>query len=74
MPAGCSWGSLFGVSVLCGIGFTMSLFIAGLAFEGAGLQVAVQARLGVLGGSLLAAVAGYAWLRTALPAAGKSAT
>jgi NhaA family Na+:H+ antiporter len=46
----------------------MSLFIAGLAFEGAGFDFAVQTRLGVLGGSLLAAILGYALLRSVLPA------
>ena len=57
MPAGASWGQMYGVSLLCGIGFTMSLFIGGLAFEAAGFDAPV--RLGVLGGSLLAAAAGY---------------
>jgi NhaA family Na+:H+ antiporter len=57
MPAGASWGQLYGVSLLCGVGFTMSLFIGGLAFEAAGFDAPV--RLGVLGGSLLAAAAGY---------------
>jgi NhaA family Na+:H+ antiporter len=59
---------MFGVSMLCGIGFTMSLFIAGLAFEGAGSQYVVLTRLGVLFGSLAAAVLGFALLRFALPA------
>jgi NhaA family Na+:H+ antiporter len=56
-----------GVSVLCGIGFTMSLFIAGLAFDGAGSEYVVQTRLGVLCGSLAAALLGYALLRASLP-------
>jgi NhaA family Na+:H+ antiporter len=68
LPGGAGWGALLGVSVLCGIGFTMSLFIAGLAFEGADAEFAVQTRLGVLGGSLLAALFGYALLRAVLPA------
>ena len=68
MPDGANWSSLLGVAMLCGIGFTMSLFIAGLAFEGAGIAFAVQTRLGVLGGSLIAAIAGYALLRFASPA------
>lgn len=67
LPAGASWSSLFGVAVLCGIGFTMSLFIAGLAFEGADHAYAVQTRLGILGGSIIAALGGYALLRAALP-------
>jgi NhaA family Na+:H+ antiporter len=68
IPGGAGWLALLGVSLLCGIGFTMSLFIAGLAFEGAGFDFAVQTRLGVLGGSLLAAILGYALLRAVLPA------
>jgi NhaA family Na+:H+ antiporter len=68
MPAGADWTSLFGLSLLCGIGFTMSLFIAGLAFEGLGPEYAVMTRLGILAGSLIAALAGYAVLRLALPA------
>ena len=67
MPAGADWASLFGIAVLCGIGFTMSLFIGGLAFEGTAGEYAVQMRLGILGGSLAAALGGYALLRAALP-------
>ncbi len=61
-PAGASWAQLYGLSMLCGIGFTMSLFIGGLAFpDNADLQNAV--RLGVLAGSVLSAVSGYILLR-----------
>ncbi len=56
-PHGATWGALFAMAVLCGIGFTMSLFIGMLAYDGHEMQVYV--RLGVLGGSLAAAVAGY---------------
>jgi len=63
MPEGATWKQLYGVSLLCGIGFTMSLFIGGLAFEVAGFDAPV--RLGVLGGSILAAGAGYIVLRLA---------
>jgi Na+:H+ antiporter, NhaA family len=57
LPAGASWGQFYGVSVLCGIGFTMSLFIGTLAFpEEAGHGAGI--RLGVLAGSLLSAVTG----------------
>jgi NhaA family Na+:H+ antiporter len=66
MPEGASWGSLFGVSVLCGIGFTMSLFIANLAFAERAPELAVKAVLGVLVGSLVAAVAGYVLVAFAL--------
>jgi Na+:H+ antiporter, NhaA family len=57
-PAGASWLQLLGVALLCGIGFTMSLFIGGLAFEGQGPQWETQVKLGVLAGSLIAAALG----------------
>jgi len=72
LPEGAGWGGLFGVSLLCGIGFTMSLFIAGLAFEGADAAYMAQARLGILLGSLASAAAGYALLRVVLPARGSA--
>ncbi|HYL18029.1 MAG TPA: Na+/H+ antiporter NhaA [Burkholderiales bacterium] len=56
-PAGASWLQLYGMSVLTGIGFTMSLFIGTLAFEAPEYNVAV--RLGVLSGSLACGIAGY---------------
>jgi NhaA family Na+:H+ antiporter len=67
LPRGTSWSSILGASVLCGIGFTMSLFIAGLAFDGAGGEYVVQTRLGILCGSLSAALLGYVLLRARLP-------
>ncbi|MDA0368205.1 MAG: Na+/H+ antiporter NhaA [Proteobacteria bacterium] len=60
-PEGVSMGVLYGVSILCGIGFTMSLFIGGLAFEGPDMARGV--RVGVLAASLLAAVFGVVVLR-----------
>lgn len=68
MPAGANWVQLSGLALLCGIGFTMSLFIGGLAFEATGFDAPI--RLGVLGGSVLAALAGYGVLRlgSGLPA------
>ena len=56
LPAAASWAQLYGVSVLCGIGFTMSLFIGMLAFPSDGLQNEVK--IGVLWGSLLSALIG----------------
>ena len=58
LPAGASFGQFFGVCVLCGVGFTMSLFIGGLAFEGQGADFETQLKIGVLGGSLLAGIFG----------------
>ncbi|WP_067062867.1 Na+/H+ antiporter NhaA [Roseateles chitosanitabidus] len=57
-PGGADWVQFFGVCVLCGIGFTMSLFIGGLAFEGHGADYETRLKLGVLGGSLLSGIAG----------------
>jgi Na+:H+ antiporter, NhaA family len=62
LPAGASTRQFFGVCVLCGIGFTMSLFIGSLAFEGQDAAYDTQVKLGVLGGSLLAALLGSALL------------
>ncbi|MDH3475879.1 MAG: Na+/H+ antiporter NhaA [Rhodospirillales bacterium] len=61
MPKNASWVQLYAVSMLCGIGFTMSLFIGGLAFELSDFKAPV--RLGVLTGSIVSAVLGYALLR-----------
>jgi NhaA family Na+:H+ antiporter len=64
LPMGASWPQLLGVSLLCGIGFTMSLFIGMLAFASdPALQDA--AKVGILAGSLLAGLAGWAVLRVA---------
>jgi NhaA family Na+:H+ antiporter len=63
LPAGASWTQLYGVALLCGIGFTMSLFISSLAFEQGGSAVALNDRLGILAGSIVSALAGYLVLR-----------
>lgn len=57
-PAAASWTQFFGVCLLCGIGFTMSLFIGGLAFAGLDPSYETRVKLGVLGGSVLAGVLG----------------
>ncbi len=62
LPAGANWWQLWGMAALCGIGFTMSLFIATLAFPGAP-ELVDEAKLGILGGSALSALLGYALLR-----------
>lgn len=56
---------MMGVSILCGIGFTMSLFITSLAFDPAAILLQAQAKLGVLGGSVIAGIIGYSLLRAA---------
>jgi len=66
MPQGATWVSLLGVSILCGIGFTMSLFITNLAFGDDAPLHAVKAVIGVLVGSVVAAVLGYTLLRLTL--------
>ncbi len=63
LPQGASWPMIWGLSLLAGIGFTMSLFIGSLSYEGDAMMNMV--RLGVLLGSAVAAVAGYCVLRLA---------
>jgi NhaA family Na+:H+ antiporter len=62
-PTGAKWIELYGVSALCGVGFTMSLFIGALAFPEADPQHAAQVRAGVLLGSLSSVAVGLAVLR-----------
>lgn len=63
LPPGMNWQAMLGVGFLCGIGFTMSLFIGTLAFEQADPSYMRSVRLGVLAGSFLSAVAAIAVLR-----------
>jgi len=71
LPGGASYGSLYGVAILSGVGFTMSLFIDTLAFENlpADTVFDFDARLGILLGSLASGVVGYFVLDRTLPKA-----
>jgi NhaA family Na+:H+ antiporter len=71
-PTGATWFELYGVSLLCGVGFTMSLFIADLAFAGRGPAPQAAATLGVMVGSLASAAAGVAALGLASGLRGRS--
>ena len=66
LPVGMSWGSLYGTAALCGIGFTMSLFIGSLAFQEADLKQLFDERLGIILGSLASGFLGYFVLRKTL--------
>ena len=66
LPDGVTWGQLTGVAFACGIGFTMSLFIAGLAFEHGGGAFWAADKLGILIGSLASAAVGFAVLAATL--------
>ncbi len=63
LPAGMTWKGLYGTSALCGIGFTMSLFIGSLAFEETGVNLLFDERLGIILGSLAAGILGYIVLK-----------
>ncbi len=67
LPESINLKQVFAVSVLCGIGFTMSIFITGLAFEGLDEVYSTYSRLGILIGSTVAAFLGYFLLRMVLP-------
>ncbi len=67
LPRGLSWMHIYGVGLLCGVGFTMSMFISSLAFENTGVNQLFDERLGIIIGSLLSGAAGYFVLRAVLP-------
>jgi NhaA family Na+:H+ antiporter len=67
LPQGINWINLYGVSLLCGVGFTMSLFIGSLAFETTGQNLLFDERLGIIIGSFFSACAGLAVLHRVLP-------
>lgn len=64
LPMGTNFKQLYGVSLLCGVGFTMSLFIGGLAFGGA--TAGFDERLGIIMGSIISGIAGYLVLKSVL--------
>jgi NhaA family Na+:H+ antiporter len=68
LPPGTTWGQIYGVAALCGIGFTMSLFIGSLAYEHGNFDLLSSVKVGVLAGSLLSAAWGLAILHFTLPA------
>ena len=70
MPSGSNWKAFASVCMLCGIGFTVSMFIADLSYAGLGAEGAAllsQAKLGVLCGSVISAVMGCILLNKTLP-------
>ena len=66
LPSGMSWSSLYGTAALCGVGFTMSLFIGSLAFEETGINLLFDERLGIILGSIASGIVGYFVLRASL--------
>jgi NhaA family Na+:H+ antiporter len=63
LPDGVSMIQMYGAAILCGVGFTMSLFIGGLAFEEVGVGYDRPDRLGIIAGSLICGALGYALLK-----------
>ncbi|HWV14734.1 MAG TPA: Na+/H+ antiporter NhaA [Cellvibrio sp.] len=68
LPEDISYSQLYGVAILCGVGFTMSLFIASLAFTPVAGDHPLNDRLGILAGSIVSAILGYCWLAFAAKA------
>ncbi|WP_206484503.1 Na+/H+ antiporter NhaA [Thalassotalea sp. G2M2-11] len=66
LPEQVNWSLLYGVAALCGVGFTMSLFIGTLAFEQSSASPLFQDRLGIVIGSLISGILGYLFIRQAL--------
>jgi NhaA family Na+:H+ antiporter len=69
-PQGASWAMLYGIALICGVGFTMSLFIGSLAFEHGGFSQSVALRVGVIGGSVVSGICGWLVLHFSLPKSG----
>jgi NhaA family Na+:H+ antiporter len=68
LPNDLRWPHIYGTALICGIGFTMSLFIGSLAFEESGVNMLFDERLGIIAGSILSGLCGYLVLRSTLPA------
>ncbi|MCO4799877.1 MAG: Na+/H+ antiporter NhaA [Colwelliaceae bacterium] len=66
LPENINWTLLYGVSMLCGVGFTMSLFVGSLAFEQDAASPLFQDRLGVVLGSLISGISGYLLINSAV--------
>lgn len=66
LPIGMNWLSLYGTAALCGIGFTMSLFVGSLAFEETGVNLLFDERLGIIVGSFTSGLVGYIVLKISL--------
>jgi len=66
MPSDMNWRSLYGVAALCGVGFTMSLFIGSLAFEETGVNLLFDERLGIIVGSIASGILGFILIRGSL--------
>ncbi|MBF0280532.1 MAG: Na+/H+ antiporter NhaA [SAR324 cluster bacterium] len=66
LPTGMNWLSLYGTASLCGIGFTMSLFVGSLAFEETGVNLLFDERLGIIAGSLASGIVGFLFLKASL--------
>jgi NhaA family Na+:H+ antiporter len=67
LPDDLRWAHIYGTALLCGVGFTMSLFIGSLAFEETGVNLLFDERLGIIAGSLLSGICGYLVLKMSLP-------
>jgi len=67
LPEGLRWAHIYGTALICGVGFTMSLFIGSLAFEETGVNLLFDERLGIIVGSLISGACGYLVLHLTLP-------
>jgi len=67
LPAGVRWRDIGGVALLGGIGFTVSLFITGLSFDAAHVNLTNEAKMGILGASAIAGLVGFIILRLEMP-------